>query len=201
MLTDPKKIGARLEKCAKRMGIRQSKDAATSNIPYGIDQSTLSKWYKGIIPKPQFSAFCCHIGMSFDDIPEKSAEKYIPPNVEPKDAKLLESIIADLVTLEGRGYPMQVTATQLKSVLIQVEPAPVPAEERMLEGFGTPELALILSGLHKQLGATDAGTPAYLECIRVLQTVAQLSGQKIAMNPVQVSETVKSPAPVDEKSS
>ena len=196
-MTDPKKIGARLEKCAKKKGIRQSKDKETSNIPYGIDQSTLSKWYGGTIPKPYFAAFCTHVGMSFDDVPN-SVEKYIPETIEPKDAKILESIISDLVTLEQRGYPMQVTATQLKSALTQGERDPVPAEERsMLEGLDRLALAQIQKGLGLVLGAVPAGSSEYTACMHALHSVGLLGAPQEPKRQVPSSEEGQSQPQAD----
>lgn len=186
MLTDAKKIGLRLKKCAARMGIYNNKDEGA--IPFGIDQGTFSKWTNGKeLPggtRQKFTALCCYVGMSFEDVERGTIESFVPENVTPKDAKILEGIIEDLVTLEKRGYDMQITATHLKAVLMAAapapSPAPIPAEERsMLEGLDKLALAQIQKGLSLVLGNVSSDSPEYDACMHALQSVKR-SGATLA---------------------
>lgn len=203
MLTDPKKIGARLSKCADKMGITKSKDETISNIPYGIDQSSVSRWLRGKTPNPKFAAFCTYVGMSFDDTPAKSVEKFVPEGIDASiDAKMLEGIIHDLVELERRGYPMQVTAAQLRSVLNQGEPAPVLAGDRsMLEGLDTLAIAQIQKGLGLVIGSVPGGSSEYTACMHALQSVGSSVSPQAPRSPDSSTGVVQSQPQVDEKSS
>lgn len=201
MIKDAKKIAARLIKCRERLGIKQIKPR-DGGMPLGIDQSSISRWEKGqSIPgggRQEFAAWCCYVGMSFEDVPTSSVEKFIPESVEPKDAKLIEAVVSDLIALEAEGFALQNIATHIKAIRNHGKPAPIPAEDRpMLEGLDKLALAQIQKGLSLVLGNVSSDSPEYDACMHALQTVKRSNATLEPKHPPQESGVGQSPIQAD----